>query len=152
MTVFSSEATDKDLLVYMGTYTGALSKGIYVAHFDTRAGKFTAPELAAETSNPSFLALHPNHHILYSVGEVDEFGGKKGGVVSAFNIDSSSGKLKLINQQSSVGPGPCHLVVDRDGKCVLVANYGAAASRLCPSTHSASWMNPAHLFSITGRA
>jgi len=48
MPAFSSQATDKDLLVYIGTYTGARSKGIYVSHFDARAGKLTSPELAAE--------------------------------------------------------------------------------------------------------
>src|SRR6266850_2589599 len=132
MSVFSSEATDKDFLVYIGTYTGAQSKGIYVSHFDPGTGRLTSPELAAETKNPSFLALHPNQHMLYCVGEVDEFGGKKGGAVSAFNLDSTTGKLTLINQQSSGGPGPCHVAVDRAGKCVLVANYGGGSIAALP--------------------
>src|SRR5260221_8814125 len=110
MSGFSSQATDKDQLVYIGTYTGARSKGIYVSHFDPRAGKLSTPELAAETKNPSFLAVHPNQHVLYCVGEVDEFDGKKGGTVSAFNIDLTTGKLTLINQKSSGGPVPCHLM------------------------------------------
>jgi len=137
MSVFSAGANDSDpiaksFLVYIGTYTSARSKGIYVSHFDPPTGKFTSPELAAEAKNPSFLTLHPNQHILYSVGEVDEFDGKKGGVVSAFSIDSTTGKLTLLNQQSSGGAGPCHLAVDREGKCVLVANYGGGSIAALP--------------------
>ena len=61
-----------------------------------------------------------------------EFNGKKGGGVSALAIDPASGKLTLLNQQSSVGSGPCHLTVDRAGKNVLVANYGSGSVACLP--------------------
>ncbi len=44
-------------LVYFGTYTGAKSQGIYVSKFDSKTGKLSAPELAAEITNPTFLAV-----------------------------------------------------------------------------------------------
>ena len=40
--------------------------------------------------------------------------------------------MSPINQQSSVGDGPCHLVVDRQGKNVLVANYGSGSVACLP--------------------
>src|SRR4051812_43922536 len=63
--------------VYVGTYTGGKSKGIYRAELDLKTGKLTGMELAAETGNPSFLAIHPSLKYLYAVGEG---GGKEGGV------------------------------------------------------------------------
>ena len=117
--------------VYFGTYTGAKSKGIYCSRFDSATGKLTAPELAAQTANPSFLALHPNHQFLYAVGELSSEG-KKSGAVSAFSIDKLTGRLTLLNQQSSGGAGPCHLALDRKGKCVLVANYGSGTIAALP--------------------
>jgi len=69
---------------------------------------------------------------LYAVGEVGSFGGKNGGVVDAFAIDPKSGKLTLLNQQSSQGPGPCHLMVDHSGKCVVVANYSGGSVACLP--------------------
>lgn len=48
-------------------------------------------------------------------------------VPSALAIDGSTGALRLLNQQSSGGNGPCHVAVDREGKCVLVANYGGGS-------------------------
>jgi 6-phosphogluconolactonase len=110
--------------VYFGTYTGAKSKGIYVSRFDPATGKLGAPELAVATASPSFLALHPSRRFLYAAGESSRLEGKRVGVVSAFSLDLISGRLTLLNQQSSGGEGPCHLAVDPSGKCLLVANYG----------------------------
>jgi 6-phosphogluconolactonase len=118
--------------VYVGTYTGAKSKGIYLCELDTSTGKLTSKGLAGEATNPSFLALHPNRKFLYAVGEVASLDGKKGGGVSAFAIEPATGKLTLLNQQSSVGAGPCHLVVDKEGKNVLVANYGGGSVAALP--------------------
>jgi 6-phosphogluconolactonase len=118
--------------VYIGTYTGGKSKGIYRAELDTATGKLSEPELAAETVSPSFLAIHPNRRFLYAANEISNFKGTKGGGVSAFAIDPKTGKLTLLNQQSSVGAGPCHLVVDRTGKFALVANYGGGSVAVLP--------------------
>src|SRR5262249_50358035 len=124
----AEEAGASKLWVYVGTYTNKESKGIYRFDMDPATGKLTNRVLAAETKNPSFLAIHPNRRFLYAVGEVEDFGGKKGGGVSAFAIDPKTGDLKALNQQSSGGPGPCHLVVDKAGKCVLAANYSGGSA------------------------
>jgi 6-phosphogluconolactonase len=116
-----------ECLVFFGTYTGQKSKGIYVSHLDRDKGSLSAPELAAETKSPSFLAVHPSGKYLYAVGETDEFQGKKGGSISAFSIDPKDGKLTSLNAQTSGGVGPCYLVVDRSGKVVLAANYGGGS-------------------------
>lgn len=118
--------------VYVGTYTQRGSKGIYLAHLDTNSGELRLEGLAGEVVNPSFLAIHPNRRFLYAIGEVGQFAGGKGGAVSAFAIDTESGKLNLLNQKSSRGPGPCHVVVDKSGKNALVANYGGGSVACLP--------------------
>jgi 6-phosphogluconolactonase len=127
------DSTKEPLQVYVGTYTGPSSQGIYGAKFDTTTGKLGAPELAAATKNPSFLAVHPSRRILYAVGELDNFAGQRAGAVSAFRIEANGG-LTLLNQQPSGGTGPCHLTVDRSGRCVLVANYGSGSVAVLPIT------------------
>src|SRR4051794_31873989 len=74
------------LWVYVGTYTGKESKGIYRFDFDPATGKLSGRELAAEAVNPSFLAIDPRQQHLYAVNEIGNFGGKKSGAVSAFAI------------------------------------------------------------------
>jgi len=41
---------------------------------DVATGKLSEPTLAAETVNPTFLAIHPSKHYLYPVGEIGDFG------------------------------------------------------------------------------
>src|SRR5262249_26522027 len=65
-------------LVYVGTYTTKQSsKGIYVYRFEGVAGRLQDVGLAAQSVDPSFLAVHPNGKYLYAVNEVGEFGGQK---------------------------------------------------------------------------
>jgi 6-phosphogluconolactonase len=115
--------------VYVGTYTGRGSKGIYAFEFNLQTGEASQPRLVAETPNPSFLAIHPSLRFLYAVNEI--WGGSKEGTVSAFAIQPD-GSLQFLNQQSSKGVGPCHLTVDKTGKFVLVANYGSGSVAVLP--------------------
>jgi 6-phosphogluconolactonase len=117
--------------VYIGTYTVRDSKGIYRLELDLETGKLTDKGLAAEVRNPSFLAISPSRTHLYAVSEVSDIGEKKVGGVSAFAIEDS-GSLKALNSQPSGGAGPCHLVVDKAGRNVLVANYGGGSVACLP--------------------
>ena len=122
----AAPATHKDkYLVYVGTYTeeGSKSKGVYVYRFDADTAELTSVGLAAESTNPSFLAVHPNHRFLYAVNEVGDYKGQKSGAISAFAIDRATGKLTLLNKVMSKGADPCYITVDKGGKYVLVANY-----------------------------
>jgi 6-phosphogluconolactonase len=123
-----------DELVYIGTYTanGTKSQGIYVYKLTVATGKLTPLGLAAESNNPGFLAIDPTHRYLYAVNEIADYEGKKSGSVSAFSIDHKTGKLTLLNIVASGGSGPTHLVVDKTGKYVLVANYAAGSVGLFP--------------------
>ena len=124
-------AAGKQYLVYAGTYTaGGKSKGIEVLRFDASTGKLSAAELAGETSNPSFLTIHQNGKHLYAVGEFNDK--EKGGGLSAFEIDKATGKLKPLNQVGTRGGGPCHLLVDKTGRNVVVANYGGGSVAAFP--------------------
>jgi 6-phosphogluconolactonase len=122
---------NKPYFVYVGTYTNkTTSKGIYAYSFDPGTGRLSALGVAAESEDPSFLALHPSGKYLYAVNETDHFGAQKSGAASAFVIDRKTGKLTLLNQAATRGAGPCHISLDKSGKFVLVANYdgGSVAS------------------------
>ncbi len=129
--------------VYVGTYTDSGSRGIYRFTLDLAEGGASAAVLAAESENPSFLALHPNGRFLYAVNEVESFEGEPAGAVSAYAIAAKTGDLAFLNRRSSKGTAPCHLGVDRTGRNLLVANYGSgnvavlpigADGRLAPAT------------------
>ncbi len=119
-------------MIYIGTYTAGKSKGVYLVRMDTQTGHLSQPELVAEISDPSFLAIHPSQKYLYAVSENDTFKGLKTGAVTAYAIDSATGKLSLLNQQSSAGAGPCHISLDKTGNNALVANYSSGSVAVLP--------------------
>jgi 6-phosphogluconolactonase len=130
----AGEKKPAKLTVYVGTYTrGTKSEGIYRMDLDLATGRLSAPAVAGKAVNPSFLAIHPTGKYLYACGEMDDFGGKRArtGALDAFAIDDK-GDLKLLNQQSSEGAGPCHVIVDKAGKFALCANYGGGSAAVLP--------------------
>jgi len=121
-------------LFYVGTYTqeGSKSKGIYAYRFDEATDQITSLGLAAETANPSFVAIHPNGQFLYAVNELQNYEGPNSGGVSAFSIDRATGKLTFLNEVPSRGADPCYIIVDKAGKHVLVANYTGGSIAVFP--------------------
>jgi 6-phosphogluconolactonase len=117
--------------VYVGTYTGPNSKGIYSYRYTPKTGQMTPIGVAASLANPSFLVTDPRHRFLYAVSEMGEGPGadsyKVNGSISSFSIDRKTGALTFLNQVDSLGGGPCHLVVDKTGKMLFVANYGSGS-------------------------
>lgn len=121
---FSLIAADKT--AYIGTYTKpGGSKGIYLLRLNEGTGQLSEPELAAETENPSFLAISKNGKFLYAVNEVND------GTVSAFAIEAG-GKLKALNKVKAKGDAPCHLNLDKSGKWMAVANYSSGTASILP--------------------
>jgi 6-phosphogluconolactonase len=134
----------RDTLAYVGTFTRTgTSKGIYAFKLETpSASTAAAPTvgnptltplgLVAENINPSFIAIDTKRRLLFSANGTESFEGKKTGIVSAYAIDSRTGQLTLINQQPALGLNPCHLVLDKAGKNILVANYNSGTVTVIP--------------------
>jgi 6-phosphogluconolactonase len=137
--------------VYVGTYTGGSGRGIYLLDFDRSTGRWASePTLAAGSTNPSFLALHPSGRFLYAVNELQAFQGKPTGALSAFAVDGSTGRLTLLNEQASEGLDPCHLVVDAAGRNVLAANYTSGTVAVLPLSADGRLQRASAVRRVTG--
>ena len=134
LTAFSESPQKANYLFYVGTYTenGGKSKGIYAYRYDAATQEITPLGLAAETTNPSWVVLHPNGRFLYAVNEVQNYKGPNSGGVSAFAVDRTTGKLTFLNEVASRGADPCYITVDRTGKYILVANYTGGSVAVFP--------------------
>jgi 6-phosphogluconolactonase len=135
-----TEDVSNATLVYVGTYTGgkSQSKGIYLFRLKTDGLEVSQNitlvplGLAAESPSPSFVVPDLKRRLVFAVNEIDSFNGQKSGSVSSFSIDPRTGKLTQLSQVSSKGTGPCHLVLDKEGKNVLVANYNSGSVAVLP--------------------
>jgi 6-phosphogluconolactonase len=111
----------QDNFLLIGTYNSAKSEGIYVYRFNSKDGSVQESG-NIKTSNPSFLAISPDHRFAYAVNENADSTGKGGGLTS-FSFNNQTGKLTLLNQQSSMGNNPCFIDVHPSGKWLAAGNY-----------------------------
>jgi 6-phosphogluconolactonase len=135
--IAAKESPKNKYLLFVGTYTDKESKGIYAYRFDAASDELTPLGVAAETTNPSFLAIDPSRRFLYAVNEVQNYKGASSGAVSAFAInrgtdDRQTGILSLLNQVPSRGADPCYIAFDKSGKYALVANYTGGSVAVFP--------------------
>lgn len=117
--------------LYIGTYTSGKSEGIYSYFINPDSAKLNRSN-SFKSVNPSFLAIDESSTYLYAVNEVDEYGGKPGGAVSAFVADYSKGSLTFLNQEATLGADPCYVTVDSKRKNLLVANYTGGSVTVLP--------------------
>ena len=118
--------------LFVGTYTRTTSEGIYVYRMDNSTGVLERVAVTGGSKNPTFLALSPDNSHLYAVAEINEHCGRPTGAVYSYSVSPDSGDLAYVNQQSTGGPGPCHLTVDATGAHVIVANYQGGSICVLP--------------------
>ena len=124
-TVVPAAADEGDYLVYVGSYTDApsKSKGVYAWRFDPVSGRLTALGVVAETVNPAYVCATADGRFLYAVNwQTPE--AAKGDTVSAYSINKNTGALTFLNKVSAGGGLPNQVIVDPQGKLVMVTNYG----------------------------
>lgn len=113
-----------------GTYTNGKSEGIYVFQFNSNNG--TAKTVSSiKISNPSFVAISPDEKFVYSVEENAADKGR-GGNITAFSFDKTTGTLTFINRQPSAGDHPCYVSTDKTGKWVAAGNYTSGSLSILP--------------------
>jgi 6-phosphogluconolactonase len=122
MSFFASMAAA--LTIFTGTYTpkDGASRGIYAVQLDPATGAFSAPTLAAETPNPTFLTWHPSHRALYALGVGPDSSGQSTGGAVAFAYDATTKKLTPLNARGA-GASMAHLAVDATGRLLVTASY-----------------------------
>ena len=107
--------------LFVGSYTsGEAAEGITVYDFNKDNGELNEIERVDSLINPSFIAISPNGKFLYACTETKL---DRHGSISAFQIDSLTGKITFLNKQTTGGNNPVHLAVDKANKYVVVSNY-----------------------------
>src|SRR6476660_8802112 len=98
------------LIAYVGTFSSPLhdvlptqvdlppgnGRGIHIFSVDRTTGAMSLLDVFESGTSPSCLAVNPAGTRLYSSNETDRVGDTKEGSVSAFAINRTDGKLKLL--------------------------------------------------------
>ena len=124
--VFAQKKAPSTYDLLIGTYTKGSSKGIMVYRFYVESGRLAYLSQIDGVTNPSYLTLSSNNKFIYAVNETPK------GEVSSFSFEPKTGKMVLINKQSSEGDDPCYIAVDKAQKNVFVANYSSGNVAVLP--------------------
>ncbi|KEQ27972.1 lactonase family protein [Paenibacillus tyrfis] len=125
-------------IVYVGTYNGGGNDSLYVLSMDKSTGELSAIGAYAEVEMPSFLTVDTERGRVFAVSELQDEAGKEGGEVASYAVEPETGALRYIGKQPSFGASPCHLVTDREGKRLVVANYTSGSVSLYPISEDGS--------------
>lgn len=151
VTIWSMNFANENYL-FMGTYTQSLphvegkATGIYSCQF-AEDGRLSIKQSTADIENPSYLVLSADKKYLYAVqegGTVEDSG------VYAYAVDMQSGRLTLLNWQSTQGVAPCYLCTDGTGRFLLVANYGTGNVVVYPLAEDGRIADPTAIMQHSG--
>ncbi|WP_437881010.1 lactonase family protein [Pseudomonas sp. LRF_L74] len=136
------------MFAYVGSRTtrerNARGEGISVFKVDPLAGTLEPVQVVKDLVNPSFLTLSRDGRFLYSVhGDISD--------ISAFSIDRSSGRLALINRQSTQGKNPVHLALDPSGRYMVVTNHIGHSLAVLPVKDDGSLGEVSQLLPVEGQ-
>lgn len=108
-----------DALAFVGTRTTERrghGQGIY-SYRITRGS--WEPAAVTPAVNPGYLALHPEHRILYAAHGDQDY-------LTAYSY-GTDGHLEELDRVSSGGTNPAHIAVDPNGHWLLVANHSSGS-------------------------
>lgn len=140
----------KKEILYVGTFSVRGSQGIYAFSFDRVKRTLKLLQTVPSLESPSYLTVHPSGKFLYSVNRGKADASDNGGSVTAYGIDSKSGKLSGLNNRPSYGDGPCHIVIDKTGQFAFISNYGEGNLVVLPLFDDGLIGSPADAKKYTG--
>lgn len=120
MAPWPGRAATNEFWLYIGTYTGHGSEGIYVARYQSDTGMVSAPRLAAKLPNPAFLDILPQRRLLLTALDVGTNGG-----IATLDSNPETGDLMWLAERHTGSRGICHVSFDRSGRVALAVSYGS---------------------------
>ena len=116
-------------LIFISSFAAGDKGAIEAFSLDSSTGRMNRIQRTTGVEHPFFFVISPDQKFLYSI-HAKSFGGREPEEVAAYALEGRTGRLKLLNRQSTHGTASCYVAIDATGKTVLVANYtmGSVAS------------------------
>ncbi len=134
------------MFMYVGSFTGkdrGHGEGLSVFHRSRESDAWTLVQLLKDLADPSFLIIdRPGRHLYSAHGD--------GTHVTAYQIDQTTGRLTVLNQQPTGGRNSVHLAIDATNRFLAVANYATGSLAVLPINPDGSLAPPSDLATLTG--
>lgn len=132
--------------MYVGSFTAkdaGHGEGLSVYRRHGESDPWTLVQLLNEIADPSFLIVERHGRFLYSAhGD--------GTHATAYRIDQVTGRLTVLNRQSTGGTNGVHLAIDGTGRFLIVANYATGTVAVLPINPDGSLAARSDLATLSG--
>jgi len=139
----TTDTTENELTMLVGTYTSGTSKGIYSYRFNEEDGTAT-PLSETEVENPSYLVPSADGKFVYAVSEFNN----TQAAANAFAFNKEKGTLQLLNSQQTGGEDPCYIIAS--GNNVITANYSGGSISVFPIAKDGSLLPASDIIQFKG--
>ena len=139
----TTDTTENELTMLVGTYTSGTSKGIYSYRFNEENGTAT-PLSETEIENPSYLVPSADGKFVYAVSEFNN----TQAAANAFAFNKEKGTLQLLNSQQTGGEDPCYIIAS--GNNVITANYSGGSISVFPIAKDGSLLPASDIIQFKG--
>ena len=134
----TSTSLDTKEYLYVGTFFGSGSEGIYVYSFDRESMSFSPLQTVPTLNSPSFLTVNDQGSQLFSVTRGGITPEDTVGAAQSFSINPENGQLTAVNQVSSHGKEGCHITLNQDGTYAFVSHYTDGSLGIFPVNEDGS--------------
>jgi 6-phosphogluconolactonase (cycloisomerase 2 family) len=114
--------------MYVGSFTSrgrGHGEGLSVYRLNRESDQWALIQVLKDVADPSFLIVDRQGRCLYSAqGD--------GTQATAYQIDQATGRLRVLNQQSTGGRNSVHLAIDATNRFLAVANYATGGLAVLP--------------------
>ena len=146
-TVLATNADEP--LVFISSFESGDRGAINAYRLEVETGRLKQVHRTGDAENPFFLVVSPDQRFLYSI-HAKKFGGNEPEQIAAYALEGRTGRLKLLNRQSTRGTASCYLEMDATGKAVLVSNYSTGNLASLPVKEDGSLGEAASFFQHAG--
>jgi len=114
--------------LYVGSFTSTgrgRGDGLSVYRRNPASDTWAQIQVLKDLADPSFVIVDRRGRHLYSAhGD--------GTQATSYQIDPSTGRLTVLNQQPTGGGNGVHLAIDATGRCLVLANYATGSLAVLP--------------------
>ncbi len=136
-------------LIFISSFAAGQDGSIHAYNLVPATGVLKPIQQTPGVEHAFFMAISPDQKYLYSI-HAQTFSGSEPEQVAAYALEGRTGRLKLLNRQSTRGTASCYLEVDAKGKTVLVANYTTGNVASFPVKEDGSLAEAASFFQHRG--
>ena len=106
-------------LVLISAFAPGAAGAIHAYELDARTGTLEPLARTAEVEHPFALALSPDGRFLYSI-HAPTFGSDDHAEIATFRLEAPTGRMELLNRESTLGTSSSNLAVDATGQTLIV--------------------------------